>query len=109
KLRPDPYRRQTVGETIYEIAQVQIAEQGLPSKAIGRWFPYVATLMMFIFFVNLIGFVPLPLSDEHFHIGGIRLPTLAIYAATAQLSVTLALSLLTFVFTHVEGVRWNGP
>jgi F-type H+-transporting ATPase subunit a len=35
-------RRQTVGETIYEIAQVQVAEQGLPSKAIGRWFPYVA-------------------------------------------------------------------
>jgi F-type H+-transporting ATPase subunit a len=23
--------------------------------------------------------------------------------------VTLALALLTFVFTHVEGIRWNGP
>ena len=32
-------RRQTVGEAIYEIAQVQVAEQGLPGKAIGRWFP----------------------------------------------------------------------
>ena len=32
-------RRQTVGEQIYEVAQVQVAEQGLPSKAIGRWFP----------------------------------------------------------------------
>src|SRR5439155_17187898 len=28
-------RRQTVGEQIYEIAQAEIAEQGLPSKAIG--------------------------------------------------------------------------
>jgi F-type H+-transporting ATPase subunit a len=109
RLKTSPDRRQTVGETIYEIAQVQVAEQGLPSKAIGRWFPYVASLMLFIFFVNLIGFIPLPLSDEHFHIGGVRLPTFAIYAATAQLSVTLALSLLTFVFTHVEGIRWNGP
>ena len=27
---------------------MQVAEQGLPSKAIGRWFPYVATLMLFI-------------------------------------------------------------
>ncbi len=43
-----PGRRQTVGEQIYEVAQVQVAEQGLPSKAIGRWFPYVATLMLFI-------------------------------------------------------------
>src|SRR5205814_10544668 len=55
-------RRQTVGEQIYEVAQTQVAEQGLPSKAIGRWFPYVATLMLFIWSVNMIGFIPLPLS-----------------------------------------------
>src|SRR5712691_1568503 len=35
--------------------------------------------------------------------------TWGIYAATSSLSVTLALALLTFVFTHVEGIRWNGP
>ena len=43
--------RQTLGESIYELAQTQIAEQGLPSKAIGRWFPYVASLFLFIFVV----------------------------------------------------------
>ena len=100
-----PGTRQTVGETIYEIAQTQIAEQGLPSKAIGRWFPYVASLLLFIFVVNLIGFVPLPLTGETWH----GVPVWGIYAATSSLSVTLALALLTFVFTHVEGVRWNGP
>jgi F-type H+-transporting ATPase subunit a len=98
-------RRRTVGEQIYEIAQVQIAEQGLPSKAIGRWFPYVATLLLFIFVVNLIGFIPLPLTGETWH----GVPTWGIYAATSSLSVTLALAILTFVFTHVEGIRWNGP
>ena len=98
-------RRQTVGEQIYEIAQVQIAEQGLPSKAIGRWFPYVATLLLFIFVVNLIGFIPLPLTGETWH----GFPVWGIYAATSSLSVTLALAILTFVFTHVEGIRWNGP
>ena len=98
-------RRQTVGEQIYEIAQVQIAEQGLPSKAINLWFPYVATLLLFIFVVNLIGFIPLPLTGEKWH----GVPTWGIYAATSSLSVTLALAILTFVFTHVEGVRWNGP
>ncbi|HEU5362188.1 MAG TPA: F0F1 ATP synthase subunit A [Gaiellaceae bacterium] len=98
-------RRQTVGEQIYEIAQVQIAEQGLPSKAIGLWFPYVATLMIFIFCVNLLGFVPLPLTGETWH----GVPTWGIYAATSSLAVTLALAILTFIFTHVEGIRWNGP
>jgi F-type H+-transporting ATPase subunit a len=98
-------RRLTVGEQIYEVAQVQIAEQGLPSKAIGRWFPYVASLLLFIFVVNLIGFVPLPLTGETWH----GVPTWGIYAATSSLSVTLALALLTFVFTHYEGIRWNGP
>jgi F-type H+-transporting ATPase subunit a len=105
----DPDRRQAVGEQIYEIAQTQIAEQGLPSKAIGRWFPYVASLFLFVWVVNMIGFIPLPLSDETFDLFGVELPTLAIFAATSTLSVTIALALMTFVFTHVEGIRWNGP
>jgi F-type H+-transporting ATPase subunit a len=100
-----PDRRQTVGEALYEVAQTQVAEQGLPSKAIGRWFPYVATLLLFIFVVNLLGFIPLPLTGETYH----GIPTWGIYAATSSLSVTLALALLTFVFTHYEGIRWNGP
>jgi F-type H+-transporting ATPase subunit a len=103
-MRAKRGRPQALGETIYEVAQTQVAEQGLPSKAIGRWFPYVATLMLFIFVVNLIGFIPLPLSDEKWH----GLPTFGIYAATSSLSVTLALALLTFFFTHFEGIRWNG-
>jgi F-type H+-transporting ATPase subunit a len=100
-----PGRRQAVGEMIYEIAQTQVAEQGLPHKAIGRWFPYVASLMLFIWTVNMLGFIPLPLTGETWH----HIPVWGIYAATSSLSVTLALALLTFVFTHFEGVRWNGP
>jgi F-type H+-transporting ATPase subunit a len=108
KVGREPTRRQAVGETIYEIAQVQVAEQGLPTKAIGRWFPYVASLMVFIWTINMLGFIPLPLSDETVDIAGVELPTLAIFAATSTLSVTLALALMTWVFTHVEGIRANG-
>jgi F-type H+-transporting ATPase subunit a len=108
RIGKGPTRRQAVGETIYEVAQVQVAEQGLPTKAIGRWFPYVATLMIFIWVINMLGFIPLPLSDERWEVAGIRVPTLAIFAATSTLSVTLALALMTFVFTHVEGIRENG-
>jgi F-type H+-transporting ATPase subunit a len=99
-----PDKRQTVGEALYEVAQTQVAQQGLPTKAIGRWFPYVASLLLFIFVVNLLGFIPLPLTGETYH----SIPTWGIYAATSSLSVTLALALLTFVFTHYEGIRWNG-
>jgi F-type H+-transporting ATPase subunit a len=105
KVGRGPNKRQALGEMIYEVAQVQVAEQGLPTKAIGRWFPYVASLMLFIWVINMLGFIPLPLSDEKWH----GLPTLGIFAATSTLSVTLALALMTFVFTHVEGVRANGP
>jgi F-type H+-transporting ATPase subunit a len=102
-------RRQAVGELIYDVAQTQVAEQGLPHKAIARWFPYVATLMLFIWVINMIGFIPLPLSNETFDLFGVELPTLAIYAATSSISVTLALALMTWTFTHVEGIRYNGP
>jgi len=108
KVGKDPTRRQALGETIYEIAQVSVAEQGLPTKAIGRWFPYVASLMIFIWTVNMLGFIPLPLSDEKVTIFGLEVPTLAIFAATSTLSVTLALALMTWTFTHVEGIRANG-
>ena len=102
-------RRQAVGELIYDVAQTQVAEQGLPHKAMGLWFPYVAALMLFIWVVNMIGFIPLPLSNEKTEIFGVQVPTLAVYAATSSISVTLALALMTFVFTHVEGIRYNGP
>jgi F-type H+-transporting ATPase subunit a len=104
-----PSRRQTMGEGLYEALQAQIAEGNLPSKAIGRWFPYVASLFLFIWMLNLVGFIPLPISNETFHVAGADLPTWGIYAATANLSVTLALALITFFATHVEGIRFNGP
>ena len=108
RLRLTPDRRQTIGEQIYDIAQVQIAEQGLPTKAIGRWFPYVATLLLFIWSINMIGFIPLPLTGETFELAGVELPVWGIYAATSSISVTLALALMTWFFTHYEGIRSNG-
>jgi len=99
-----PGRRQTVGELIYDIAQTQVAETGLPSKAINLWFPYCATIMLFIFVVNLLSFLPLPFTGQTYH----HIPVFGIYAATSQISVTLALAAMTFIFTHVEGIRFNG-
>jgi F-type H+-transporting ATPase subunit a len=109
RLRVSPDRRQTTGELIYDIAQTHIAEQGLPTRAIGRWFPYCASLLIFIWTLNMLSFIPLPLSDEKTEIAGVEVPTLGLYAATSSIAVTLMLAFMTFVFTHIEGIREHGP
>jgi F-type H+-transporting ATPase subunit a len=105
RLRDVPGRRQTLGEVIYDIAETQVAETGLPAKAMGLWFPYVASVMLFIFTLNLLGFLPLPFTGETYH----HVPVWGIYAATSSISVTLALALMTWILTHIEGIRFNGP
>jgi F-type H+-transporting ATPase subunit a len=104
RLAIKPGTRQTIGELLYDIAQTQVAETGLPAKGIKLWFPYCATILLFIFVVNLLGFLPLPFTGETWH----HIPVFGIYAATSQISVTLALALMTWTFTHIEGIRFNG-
>jgi F-type H+-transporting ATPase subunit a len=104
RLQTVPGRRQSFGEVVYDIAQTQVAETGLPTKAIGQWFPYCATIMLFIFVLNLISFIPLPITGQTWH----GFPVFGIYAATSTISVTLALALMTWTFTHIEGIRYNG-
>ena len=106
KTRPDG--GQTAAEAVYEVAEQQIARAGLPDEAMRIWFPYVETLFVFIWMMNLIGFIPLPFGERHFDLFGLSIPEFQIYAATANLSVTLALTLVTFFATHVEGIRHNG-
>jgi F-type H+-transporting ATPase subunit a len=104
--RANPGRTQAVVETIYSFAETNIGKATLPRVAFQRWFPYLFTLFLFIWILNLISFIPLPL-DTHNHLVG-DFPGLTIYAATSNISVTLTLTLLTIVISHVEGVRANG-
>ena len=67
---------------------------------------YVATLFIFIGINNLISFIPLPGGEES-AIGFI--PDLSLYAATANLNVTFALTICTFLIFNYEGIRAHGP
>jgi F-type H+-transporting ATPase subunit a len=107
KLRPDG--SQTAVEVVYDMCQNQIARGGLPEEGMRIWFPYVATLFVFIWAMNLVGFIPLPFGERHVDVFGLSVPEFQIYAASANLSVTLALTLVTFFATHIEGIRYNGP
>ncbi len=60
-----------------------------------RWFPFLATIFLFIWFSNMLGYLPLPTNTEHkVDIFGLQIPSFALYAATANLSVPLVLTLL---------------
>jgi F-type H+-transporting ATPase subunit a len=107
-LKAKPSRWQTFLELVYDTAYTQIAKAGLPEEGMRIWFPYVGTCFIFIWAMNVIGFIPLPFSGESVQLLGVDVPKLQIYAASANLSVALTLTLVTFVATHVEGIRYNG-
>jgi F-type H+-transporting ATPase subunit a len=57
----------------------------------------------------MIGYLPLPTNTEHkIDIFGIGIPSFALYAATANISVTLALTLVVWISYHAEGIRSKG-
>jgi F-type H+-transporting ATPase subunit a len=74
-----------------------------------KWFPFIGTLFLFIWFSNLIGYIPLPTNTEHkVDVLGLEIPSFAIYAATANISIPLVLALVVFVAYNVEGIRAKG-
>ncbi len=58
---------------------------------------------------NLIGYIPLPTNTEHTaEIFGLEVPTLALYAATANISVPIILTLVVWFAYQAEGIRAKG-
>lgn len=108
-LKMRPTKAQNVVEMIYDFADTQIARPTLPKVAFSKYFPYVATLFIFIGISNLISFIPLPFGHERGGLGLGFLPDLSLYAATANINVTLALTLCTFFIYNYEGVKAHGP
>jgi F-type H+-transporting ATPase subunit a len=105
-LRQKPGRAQAVTELVYDFAESSIGRASLPEKVFSTWFPYVASLFVFIGVANLVSYIPLPFDTEHKTHG---IPGFTLYAATANLSVTLALTLITFFASHYVGIKYNGP
>jgi len=109
RMQMKPNRVQTAVEVAYDLTKNNITGGNLdPSYAV-RWFPFIATLFFFIAFSNLIGYLPLPTnSEETVSIFGLAIPSFAIYAATANISFPLVLTLIVWISYHVEGVRKHG-
>jgi F-type H+-transporting ATPase subunit a len=109
RMQQKPNRVQLMVELAYDLTRNNITGTNLDQRVATRWFPFLATLFFFIWFSNVIGYLPLPTNThETVNIFGLELPTFAIYAATANISVPLALTLVVWVSYNLEGIRAKG-
>jgi F-type H+-transporting ATPase subunit a len=109
RMQQKPNRVQTAMELFYDLTRNNITGSNLDQRVATRWFPFLATLFFFLWFSNVIGYLPLPTNTaETVNIFGLELPTFAIYAATANISVPLALTIVVWVSYNVEGIRAKG-
>jgi len=109
RMQARPNRLQTAVEAAFLLMRDNITRGNMDDRMARKWFPFVGTLFLFIWFSNMIGYIPLPTNTEHtVNVFGFAIPTFAIYAATANISVTLVLTLIVWFAYHVEGVRAKG-
>jgi F-type H+-transporting ATPase subunit a len=109
RMQERPNKVQTVVELAYGLMRDNITRGNMDDAMALKWFPFIGALFLFIWFSNVIGYIPLPTSSEKITVLGVQIPSFALYAATANLSVPLVLTLIVWVSYHVEGVRAKGP
>lgn len=84
---------QNLFEAAIEWLDAQVLRENLGRDA-ARYAPLLLSLFFFILFANLLGLLP---------------PATHLHAATSNLAVTAALSLLVFLLTVAIGLRRHGP
>ena len=88
KINLVPEKGQNFFEVLIDGLETFMVEISGPE---GRFFfPYIATIFLFILVSNLIGLIP------------------GFFSPTANLNTTLALALCTFVVTHAIGIKFHG-
>jgi F-type H+-transporting ATPase subunit a len=109
RMQARPNRVQTAVETLYTAMRDNITRGNMDDAMARKWFPFIGALFLFIWYSNLIGYIPLPTnSHETFELLGIDVPAFALYAATANVSVPLVLALVVWISFNVEGIRGKG-
>jgi F-type H+-transporting ATPase subunit a len=109
RMQARPNRTQTAVESLFLLMRDNITRGNMDDAMARKWFPFVGTLFLFIWFSNLIGYIPLPTNTHAtFDVFGIQVPQFALYAATANISVPLVLTLVVWVSYHAAGIRAQG-
>jgi len=109
RMQQRPNKVQTAVEVLFGLMRDNITKANMSDQMAARWFPFVGALFLFIWFSNLIGYIPLPTNVEHkVDILGAQIPAFALFAATANLSVPLVLALVVFIAYNASGIRHKG-
>jgi F-type H+-transporting ATPase subunit a len=109
RMQQKPNRVQMAVETAYDLTRDNIVGQNLEGKYATKWFPFCATLFFFIWFANMMGYIPLPTNtEETVNIFGLAVPTFSLYAATANISIPLMLTIIVWFSYNIEGIRTHG-
>jgi F-type H+-transporting ATPase subunit a len=110
RMQARPNRVQTAVEAAFTLMRDNITRGNMSDAMARKWFPFIGTIFLFIWFSNMLGYLPLPTNTEHkVDVFGAQIPSLSLYAATANLSIPLAMTLVVWISYHVEGVRAKGP
>ena len=110
RMRQRPNRVQTAVEVLFSLMRDNITRGNMPDSMAARWFPFCGALFLFLWYSNIIGYIPLPTnSQETFNVFGVHVPSFALYAATANISVPLVLAIVVFIVFNWEGLRAQGP
>jgi F-type H+-transporting ATPase subunit a len=109
RMQERPNRVQTLVELAFSLMRDNITNGNMEDKMAKKWFPFIGTLFLFIWFSNMIGYLPLPTNtQEKIDVFGVEIPSFALYAATANLSIPLVLALVVWIAYNIEGVRHHG-
>jgi F-type H+-transporting ATPase subunit a len=109
RMQARPNRVQTLVEVFFTAMRDNITKGNMDSRTAAKWFPFIGALFLFIWFSNMLGYLPLPTNTEHkFSLFGLEIPSFAIYAATANISVPLVLALVVWLSYNAEGIRRKG-
>lgn len=109
RMQARPNRVQTLVEMLFSLMRDNITRGNMDDKMAAKWFPFIGTIFLFIWFSNMIGYIPLPTNThEKFDLFGLQIPSFALYAATANLSIPLVLALVVWISYNVEGIRAKG-
>jgi F-type H+-transporting ATPase subunit a len=109
RMQERPNKVQTAVESAFLLMRDNITRGNMDDKMAAKWFPFIGALFLFIWFSNMLGYLPLPTNTEHkVDIFGVQVPSLALYAATANISVPLVLTVFVWFSYHIEGIRAKG-
>ena len=108
RMQARPNRVQTAVESLFSLMRDNITRGNMDDKMAAKWFPFIGALFLFIWFNNLIGYIPLPTNAEKFSILRARGPGLRALRGHGERLDPARARADRVHRLHVEGIRAKG-